>query len=98
MNRRRRIWRPKGSWLRHIVSLHRNPVGPRDRELRLLCVEDEAGRLLSVIGGVPAIRQNGRKSRELSSDYPGFVRQALRAHLGGELSVLFLQGFCGDLR
>src|SRR5262249_241470 len=34
----------------------------------------------------------------LSSDYPGGVRHALRRHVGRELPVVFLQGFCGDLR
>ena len=73
-------------------------MGPRDRELRLLRVEDEAGCLLSVIWGVSCHPTEWPQILELSSDYPGGVREALRAHLGAELPVLFLQGFCGDLR
>src|ERR1017187_640810 len=98
INRRRQIWRPKGLRLRRVVSMHPNPAGPRDRELRLLRVEDEAGSLLSVIWGVSCHPTEWPQIRELSSDFPGGVRQALRAHLGHELPVLFLQGFCGDLR
>jgi hypothetical protein len=98
INRRRLIWRPRGLWLQRIVFTHPNPAGARDRELRLLRVEDEAGRLLSVIWGISCHPTEWPQIRELSSDYPGVVRQALRAHLARELPVLFLQGFCGDLR
>jgi hypothetical protein len=51
-----------------------------------------------VIWGISCHPTEWPQVRELSSDYPGIVRQALRARLGRELPVLFLQGFCGDLR
>jgi len=35
----------------------------------------------------------------VSADFPGAVRQCLRAHFGNEtLPVLYLPGFCGDIR
>lgn len=98
VNRRRQIWWPKGLWLQRVVGLYPNPAGPRDRELRLLRLEDEDGRLLSLIWGISCHPTEWPRIRELSSDYPGAVRGALRAHVGSELPVLFLQGFCGDLR
>jgi neutral ceramidase len=98
INRRRLIWRPKGLRLQRIVFTHPNPAAARDRELRLLRVEDEGGRLLSVIWGISCHPTEWPQIRELSSDYPGVVRQALRERLGRDLPVLFLQGFCGDLR
>jgi len=98
INRRHKIWWPKESWSRRVMFLHPNPSGPRDRELRLLRVEDEAGQLLSVIWGISCHPTEWPQYRELSSDYPGGVRQALRTHLGSPIPVLFLQGFCGDLR
>jgi hypothetical protein len=64
----------------------------------MLRVEDEAGQLLSVLWGVSCHPTEWPRIRELSSDYPGVVRRALRTHIGRELPVLFLQGFCGDLR
>ena len=98
INRRRQIWQLRGLWLRRIASAHPNSAGPRDRELRLLRVEEEAGRLLSVVWGVSCHPTEWPHICELSSDYPGGVREALRARLGSGLPVLFLQGFCGDLR
>lgn len=34
----------------------------------------------------------------LSPEYPGTVRAALRKQYGSQTAVLFLQGFCGDIR
>lgn len=34
----------------------------------------------------------------LTAEYPGVVRRALRKHFGGELPVIFLPGFAGDVR
>src|SRR5262249_42230662 len=82
INRRRRIWRPKGLRLRRIVSSHPNATAPRDRDLRLLRVEEEGGRLLSVMWGVSCHPTEWPNIRELSSDYPGGVRHALRRHVG----------------
>jgi hypothetical protein len=98
IHRRRRIWRYDGQCIRHMVSMYPNQLGPRDRELRLLRVEDEAGKLLSVVWGVSCHPTEWPRIRELSSDYPGIVRCALQAHVGVNLPVLFLQGFCGDSR
>jgi hypothetical protein len=98
INRRRRIWRFKKKGIQHMVSLYPNHAGPRDRELRLLRVEDETGQLLSLIWGVSCHPTEWPRVRELSSDYPGAVRRALRTHIGLAIPVLFLQGFCGDLR
>jgi neutral ceramidase len=98
IHRRRRIWQFNGRRIRHKVARYPNPQGPRDRELRLLRVEDEAGQLLSLIWGVSCHPTEWPRIRELSSDYPGVIRGALRAEVGPNLPVLFLQGFCGDLR
>jgi hypothetical protein len=97
IHRRRPIWQFNGGIQRKIAR-YPNPQGPRDRELRLLRVEDKAGRLLSVIWGVSCHPTEWPRIRELSSDYPGVVRSELRTHVGHNLPVLFLQGFCGDLR
>lgn len=98
IHRRRKIWQYRGQRIRQMIARYPNPKGPRDRELRLLRVEDEAGQLLSLIWGVSCHPTEWPRIRELSSDYPGVVRRALQAHVGFNLPVLFLQGFCGDLR
>lgn len=98
IHRRRRVWKVKRFRLQHSVSFYPNQDGPRDRELRLLRVEDATGQVLCVMWGISCHPTEWPRLRELSSDYPGGVRQALRATLGRNLPVVFLQGFAGDLR
>ena len=98
IHRRRQIWSRAGFGFRRLVSLFPNPDGPRDRELRLLRVDDQEGGVLAIIWGVSCHPTEWPQSRELSSDYPGGVRQALRARIGAAIPIIFLQGFCGDLR
>ncbi len=98
IHRRRRVWKVKKFRLQHSVSFYPNQNGPRDRELRLLRVEDATGRLLCVMWGISCHPTEWPRLGELSSDYPGGVRRALRASFGRDLPVLFLQGFAGDLR
>lgn len=96
--RRRKIWWRKGSGVGRITTIYPNPAGSRDRNLRLLRVEGEDDSLVAVIWGVSCHPTGWPRVRELSSDYPGGVRQKLRSHSGYEVPVLFLQGFSGDLR
>jgi hypothetical protein len=98
VHRRRKIWWLRSLPFRRVVSIFPNTNGPRDRELRLLRVENQDNSLLAVIWGVSCHPTDWPRFGELSSDYPGGVRQALRRRIGVELPVLFLQGFCGDLR
>ena len=98
IHRRRKIWQPGRYGFRRVVSIFPNTSGPRDRELRLLRVENEDNSLLAVMWGVSCHPTEWPRYRELSSDYPGGVRQALRTRIGVEVPVIFLQGFCGDLR
>lgn len=98
IHRRREIWSAGRSGLRREISIFPNDAGPRDRELRLLRVEGQDGGLLAVMWGVSCHPTDWPRYRELSSDYPGGVRRALRARAGAEVPVVFLQGFCGTLR
>jgi len=98
IHRRRKAWRPQGFRLRRVIDFGPNAGGPRDRELRLLRVENQDTSLLAVIWGVSCHPTEWPRVRELSSDYPGGVRQVLRAHIGIDVPIVFLQGFCGDLR
>jgi hypothetical protein len=98
IHRRRKIWWPRKLPFRRVVSIFPNATGPRDRELRLLRVENQDNSLLAVVWGVSCHPTDWPRYRELSSDYPGGVRQVLRTRIGLELPVLFLQGFSGDLR
>lgn len=98
MNRRRMILWPGKRGLSRLASIYPNPDGDRDRELRLLRVEDMRGKLLSIVWNYSCHPTEWPRLRELSPDYPAAVRDALRNQAGAPIPVLFLQGFCGDLR
>ena len=98
MHRRRKIWWPAQGWLRRKTSNYPNPNGPRDKDMRLLRVETMDGEALAFMWGISCHPTEWPRTKELSSDYPGLVRESLRKKLGRPLPVLFLQGFCGDLR
>lgn len=98
IHRRRKIWELSRSGLRHKFSIFPNISGPRDRELRLLRVDNLDNSLFAVIWGVSCHPTDWPRYSELSPDYPGGVRQELRRQVGAAVPVIFLQGFCGDLR
>lgn len=98
IHRRRKVWWPSGGRLRRMITNYPNPEGPTDRELRLLRVESADGALLAVLWGVSCHPTEWPNTEELSSDFPGLVRNALRSRIHAAVPVLFLQGFCGDLR
>ncbi len=52
IHRRRKVWLPGRRGLRHVTAIFPNPAGPRDRELRLLRVENQDGSLLAVMWGI----------------------------------------------
>jgi hypothetical protein len=99
INRRRPGWRL--SW-RHLprrgVLRAPNPLGPRDETLHLLTFTDLRDRAQVVLWSYACHPVGFPAKSCVSADYPGVVRHALRAALGTNLPVLFLQGFAGDIR
>jgi hypothetical protein len=99
INRRRPGWHTS---LRHLpyrgVRNAPNPAGPRDETLHVLTFSDPTDRPLAVLWSY-ACHPIGFPARtQVSADFPGVVRRALREAHGAELPVLFLQGFAGDVR
>jgi hypothetical protein len=103
VNRRRpRKWptytRSRG-WSFDRVSFGRHESGPRDDTATLIKVlAAGSGATLAIfwhyachpVGRVPA--------NVTSADFPGIARRALRRIEGPEVPILYLQGFCGDIR
>lgn len=98
IHRRRRIWKVGRRSIRRAMWMFPNPEGPRDRELRLMRIEDAEGELLAVMWGYSCHPNDWPQPQEISSDYPGGVRQALRKAVGVAVPIVFLQGYCGTLR
>lgn len=99
INRRRRGWRLSTAGLPERAVLRApNPAGPCDETIHLLTFSDARQRPLAVLWSYACHPVGFPAKAQVSADYPGTVRAALRAALGAELPVLFLQGFAGDIR
>lgn len=98
VHRRRRMWEVSRHSVRQVTGISPNTKGPRDNELRLLSLENHKGEVLAIVWGVSCHPTDWPSEHEISSDYPGGVRQQLRSKLGKPLPIVFLQGFCGTLR
>lgn len=98
IHRRRKVWVATRFGLRKQMAIYPNPEGPRDHEVRILRFERPDGSLVGIVWGASCHPTDWPDPHQLSSDFPGAVRGALRRKVARELPVLFLQGFCGSLR
>jgi len=74
-----------------------NPTGSRDETVRLLKFYDPDSTPLAIIWNYACHPNCFPKRRLISAEYPGVVRSRLRQRYG-DVPILFLQGFCGDVR
>lgn len=74
-----------------------NPFGQRDEIIRVLRINDSQGQPYAVVWNYACHPTAYPDSTQVSADYVGIVRSRLRAAYGN-IPVLFLQGFSGDLR
>lgn len=87
----------KGSpQLRRRCVMQPNPKGPVDRLLRALRLDDESGRPVAVIWGYAAHPSRQPDLACVSPDFPGRVRERLRARLGAQVAVLYVPGLAGS--
>lgn len=97
VHRRRRAWYLSRQHIGRRVQNLPNGRHPIDRRLTTLAFRRADGAPAAIVNhftchGVADPTGVG------GADYPGYLRQALQAKLGVTLPVLFLQGFCGDIR
>ncbi len=59
---------------------------------------EKNGRAIALMWGAACHPVSSPYSQEMSSCFPGYVRGRLRADIGQEIPVLFLQGYSGDVR
>jgi neutral ceramidase len=75
-----------------------NLSGRRDESVHLLRVLRSDGRTAAVIWSYACHPVSFPRPLEVTADYPGRVRSRLRREIGPDLTVLFWQGFAGDVR
>jgi hypothetical protein len=98
VNRRRLGWHMAGGLPRRAIGMRANPSGPNDQSIHLVRFDGEDGQPLAVLWSYACHPVAFPRPLEVTADFPGVVRHALRAQFGSDLPVLFLQGFSGDLR
>lgn len=74
-----------------------NPDGDRDESVHILKFSKSSGEPSAVIWNYACHPTDFPESLQVSAEYPGIVRERLRSQLG-DIPVLFLQGFSGDVR
>jgi len=74
-----------------------NPDGERDESVRIVEFSKSSGEPIAVIWNYACHQTDFPGFLQVSAEYPGTVRSRLRSQLG-DIPVLFLQGFSGDVR
>ncbi|HEY6852760.1 MAG TPA: hypothetical protein VI139_00830 [Gemmatimonadales bacterium] len=97
INRRRLGWQLSPLPRRGVVRAP-NPAGPRDEALHVFRCDAADGRPLALLWSYACHPVGFPDHRSVSADFPGVARARLRAALGAELPVVFLQGCAGDIR
>ena len=97
MNRRLIRLRLTRSGLGRSSGLGPNPKGDRDESVRILIFAKPDGRPSAIIWNYACHPTEFPGLLQISAEYPGIVRARLRAEFG-DIPVLFLQGFSGDVR
>jgi hypothetical protein len=73
-----------------------NPGGMRDDTITVIVLASESERV--VLWHCACHPVGFPNSNQVSSDYPGEIRRRIREIFNNETAVIFLQGFCGDVR
>jgi hypothetical protein len=100
---RRRYW-PLPTWTRRGLRLRGSVVmapsydKPRDTSLDVITIVDGSGAVVAVFWKYACHPVAYPEPLSVSADFPGHVRERLRAEFGSAVPVVFLQGFAGDVR
>jgi hypothetical protein len=97
MNRRLVRLRLTRSGLAKSSGLGPNPGGDRDETVRLLKLSKPGGEPAAIIWNYACHPTDFPEFLQVSAEYPGVVRARLRKEFG-DIPILFLQGFSGDVR
>jgi hypothetical protein len=102
VNRRRRWLLPYLGGASDTLGFHGPAMapsaGPTDPSVRTWLLRTENGAPLALLWSAACHPNGFPRARHVSAEFPGRVREAVRDRLGPALSVLFLQGFAGDIR
>ncbi|MHA6317719.1 hypothetical protein ACXYN8_08665 [Altererythrobacter sp. CAU 1778] len=95
--RRRKAFNPRA--MRYGVQMAPNRAVAVSHAVEILTLADEAGEVRAAVWSWPCHPTSAPDPLALDADFPAVVRDRLReVHGIADLPVLFLPGFCGDIR
>lgn len=97
MNRRLVRLRLTRSGIARSSGLGPNPCGDRDETVRILKFSKPDGAPSAIVWNYACHPTDFPEFMQVSPEYPGIVRARLRKEFG-DIPILFLQGFAGDVR
>lgn len=97
MNRRLQKW-TFGIPPRREFKMLPNPRGCKDRKLRVVQVVSENGECVALIWSFACHPVAHYDRDTVSADFPGAVRSLVREGFDDKIPVVFLPGFCGDVK
>jgi hypothetical protein len=97
MNRRLVRLRLTKSGLAKSSGLGPNPCGERDESVRIIKFSKPNGAPAAIVWNYACHPTDFPEFLQVSAEYPGIVRARLRKEFG-DIPILFLQGFSGDVR
>ncbi len=86
--------------VKRVMARHPNPRGLRDETVRVWSASPSGSgpAPLAVLWNYACHPVTTWPFNAISADYPGAVRRSIRTRFGGNVSVVFLPGFAGDVR
>lgn len=75
-----------------------NPFGPTDPTVRTLTIRSSGGQPLAILWNYACHPVGFPDYACVTPEYPGVVRIHLRQRFNTSIPIIFLQGFCGDIR
>jgi len=97
MNRRLVRFRVTRAGFARSSGLGPNPNGDRDESVRILKFTKPSGKPSAILWNYACHPTDFPEFLQVSAEYPGIVRARLRAEFG-DIPILFMQGFSGDVR
>jgi hypothetical protein len=98
INRRLIRWRVWRDGITHSSKMGPNPGEPRDETIRILRFTGEDQTDCAVLWNYACHPTAYPHALHVTAEFPGVVRRVLRAAVGTDVPVLFLQGFAADVR
>ncbi|MBX3596868.1 MAG: hypothetical protein KF874_04765 [Rhizobiaceae bacterium] len=98
--RRRKFLHPKRRppFVQRSVQMMPNPRKSIPNDLQLLKLSSSDGSPIALIWSWPCHPVEASDRNKINAAFPGAVRAALRSELGSSVPIIFMPGFCGDIR